>query len=177
MINSNSNHYRITKRSKIFVILLLPVLLIGQVIGQEKEKYILGEDRKLEIVVHIIGEVRRPGEYIVLDNTNLIELLSKAGGPTEFSNLSSVTITRIDHELFTNNHNGTTRLKKGNRNINYNINDYLKSKNAIPPPKLKPGDIVLIPRNSWHKWRYTFRIIRDLSVIASVYLLYLRASR
>lgn len=177
MIHSSSNNRRISKMYELFVFLILTLLLVGNVLGQERKNYMLGEGKRLEMVVHIIGEVKRPGEYRVADNTNIVELLSKAGGPTQFSNLGSVIITRIEHELSANNHNGTARLTKGNRIIKYNVSNYLKSNNAIPPPKLKPGDIVLVPRNSWHRWRNTFTILRDLSMIASLYFLYLRATK
>ncbi|NIR70384.1 hypothetical protein GWO43_11215, partial [candidate division KSB1 bacterium] len=148
-------------------------LLHDDVSGQEKEKYILGEEGQLEMVVHIIGEVKRPGEYRVTDNTNLMELISKAGGPTEFSNLTSVSITRVDHGLMANG-NGKL-LKEKNKIIKYNVKDYLKKGVDTQPPALKPGDIVLVPRNSWRAWRNAFTVIRDLSVIASVYFLYRRS--
>ncbi|MFQ5605361.1 MAG: polysaccharide biosynthesis/export family protein [bacterium] len=129
------------------------------------------------MIVHIIGEVKRPGEYRVDDNTNIMELISKAGGPTEFSNLNSVSITRVDFDVSTNGKNGYSHIKKGNKIIKYNVHDYLTKSYKALPPILKPGDIILIPRNSWHKWRNAFTIVRDLSVIASVYFLYLRSTK
>ena len=55
-----------------------------------KENYLIGEEQRLEIIVHVWGEVRQPGEKRVPDGTNILEVISKAGGPTEFSNLSKV---------------------------------------------------------------------------------------
>lgn len=149
--------------------------------SQEKENYVLGESGRLEMIVHIIGEVKKPGEYRVVDGTNLMELISKAEGPTEFSNLKGVTITRSNPTQMANGKNGSSRTngysrRRGKRIIKYNVNDYLKRGMGEPPP-LRPGDIVLIPRNSWRKWRNAFTIVRDLSVVASVYFLYLRATR
>jgi hypothetical protein len=159
------------------VFLLFFVLVfaqVGHVFAQEK--YILGDEQKLEIVVHIIGEVKRPGEYQVLDGTNALELLSKAGGPTEFSNIGSVTIARVGCDYFSNDGNPGSGVNSPKRIIKVNLNDYLKKANATPPPKLQPGDVVLVPRNSWSKWRDVARIIRDVSVMVSLYLLYLRAT-
>jgi hypothetical protein len=62
--------------------------------AQDRPNYIVGEPQGLEMLVHIVGEVQRPGEYRVRDRTNLLELFSKAGGPTEFSKMSTVTIRR-----------------------------------------------------------------------------------
>ena len=100
----------------LFLTLLISLTFIGNVSGQKKAKYILGEDRKLEIIVHIIGEVKNPGEYRVLDGTNVLELLSKSGGPTEFSKLSMATITRVKYEVPANDTSGNNsngHLKKG----------------------------------------------------------------
>jgi len=164
--------------NSLFLTLLISLAFIGNVSGQKKPKYILGEEQKLEIIVHIIGEVKNPGEYRVVDGTNVLELLSKSGGPTEFSKLSRATITRVQYEVPANNTSGNNsngHLKKGNSIIKVNLEDYLKRENASPPLLLKPGDLVLIPRNVWSRWRSGFAVIRDISVIVSVYFLYLRA--
>ncbi len=58
------------------------LFLLGQLGAQEKERYLLGDEQKLEMIVHVFGEVARPGEYRVADDTNVLELISKAGGPT-----------------------------------------------------------------------------------------------
>ena len=65
--------------------------------AQERTKpgdYFLGDEEKLEMVVHIWGEVKEPGEFRVSYETNVVELISKAGGPTEFANLSKIRLTR-----------------------------------------------------------------------------------
>lgn len=145
--------------------------------SQERDAYLSGENGQLEMVVHIIGEVKKPGEYRVVDSTNLMELISKAEGPTEFSNLRSVTITRPNtSQLYTNGNGTNGRSHRSKRIIKFNVKDYLKQ-GKVAPPKLRPGDIVMVPRNNWHKWRNGFTIIRDLSVVASVYLLYLRSTK
>lgn len=162
--------------------LIISVALIGNVSGQEKEKYILGKEQKLEMIVHVFGEVQRPGEYRVRDNTNVIELISKAGGPTEFSRLSGVRITRMAEDLYTVNEkfsNNSTNskhkeYKTGKRIIKINLAKYLKNENAISPPKLQPGDIVYVPRNNWFRWRNTVAIARDLAAIASLYFFVIR---
>ena len=48
---------------------------------------------QLKVVVHIWGEVRSPGEYTVPAGTNILELISKAGGPTEYANMGKVKLT------------------------------------------------------------------------------------
>ena len=60
------------------------------------DTYLLGEEQRLEIVVHVLGEVERPGEYRVPDDTDVLEAVSKAGGPTEFAHLGNVSLRRRD---------------------------------------------------------------------------------
>ncbi len=132
----------------------------------QRGDYILGEERRLEIVVHVLGEVTRPGELRVEDNTNVLEALSKAGGGTQFANLNAVTITRLPQDAIGNS--------SGEQIIHVNINDYLNKGAAEPLPVLQPGDVVSVPRNNFSRWKTTASIIRDLSIVASTYFLYLR---
>ena len=154
--------------------------LLGQLGAQQKERYFLGDEQKLEMIVHVFGEVRRPGEYTVTDDTNVLELMSKAGGPTQFSKFSSVRLTRINlgfflkgkNDLPTNgkNHFGAKRV------IEVNLDKYLTDRRAQQLPILQPGDVVHVPRNKWFRWRNAVAIARDLSVIVSVYFIYIRAT-
>ncbi len=164
------------KPAKHLLCLLILCASAGSVFGQSRDKYTFGEQHELEIVVHIMGEVHKPGEYKVVDQTNLAELLAKAGGPTEFSNLNSVIITRYETNLYGTNGSGPSKLRK--RNLKVNLGDYLRNENKTAEiPDLLPGDIVLVPRNGWSKWRHAATIVRDLSVVASAYFLYIRATR
>lgn len=145
-------------------------------LAQDRGDYSLGEENRLEMVVHIIGEVQKPGKYRVRDDTNLIELLSEAGGPTEFSNLSAVTIIHVESDSLANGQDGT-KHNNGTRILKYNINKYLNEESAWSAPILEPGDVVLVPKNKWGTWRNLATIVRDVSVVASAYFLYLRATR
>ncbi len=158
-----------------FIVSALTWSSVGDVAAQD---YLLGaEQNQLEMIVHIIGEVKRPGEYRVSDNTSILELLSKAGGPTEFSNLSKVSISRVQHAVSAKDTDGGSRLREGNKIIKVNIDSYLKKNNSTPPPMLQPGDVVLVARNSWSKWRNMSTIFRDVSVVFSLYFLYLRIDK
>ena len=44
-------------------------------------------------------------------------------------------------------------------------------------PTLQPGDVVVVPRNGFSKWKSVAGILRDLSVVASAYFLYLRTTK
>ncbi len=144
--------------------------------GQSPSGYVVGDNPHLEMMVHIIGEVQRPGEFRVPDNTNVMELFSKAGGPTQYSDLSHVTITRYPNPLFaTGSPAETTQLRT--QVIHVNLKDSLKSESTDGLPVLLPGDVVVVRRNSWSAWRNITAVARDISVIAGVYLIYVSATR
>ena len=172
-------------KQELFGSLFLVVLFSVTVFGQDQDKYIIGSEKKLEMIVHIMGEVRKPGEYRVEDSTNLVELISKAGGPTQYSNLGGVRITRIGlMSSASNGGNGKSdrsampNYQVGKRILKININDYLNNENYRDRvPTLRPGDVVFVPRNAWFRWRNVVSVARDLSVIASVYFIYLRATK
>jgi hypothetical protein len=83
------------------ICILLIILLMGysilpaQSIGGQSNRssaaqYYLGEDDELLVPVNIWGFVRLPGQYFVPNNTNLIALLSFAGGPSEDAKISNI---------------------------------------------------------------------------------------
>jgi protein involved in polysaccharide export with SLBB domain len=114
----------------------------------------------------------RPGEYRVPDDTNVLELLSKAGGGSQLAQLSEVTITRMNPstEVAGSTH---TAPVKAPRVFRVNIEHILEGKTA-DIPMLQPGDVVMVPRNSWSAWRTTAAVLRDLSIVATTYFLAVR---
>src|SRR5512137_1114107 len=59
-------------------------------------QYYLGTSDELLIPVNIWGFVQKPGQYMVPDNTDLVALLSFAGGPNENARLNEIRIIRND---------------------------------------------------------------------------------
>ena len=147
------------------------------------EQYLIGEEEKLEMNVHIWGEVRSPGEYRVPDNTNVLELISKAGGTTEFSNLSEVILTREGFpDLQSANAESNSTLLANNadmlmlnlpkqakklqkRVIKINLKEYLEKEHYKPFPKLQPGDVIRIKRNQWFRWQSAIRIASQIAIV------------
>ena len=144
----------------------------------QKDQYIIGEDGKLQFTVHIWGEVGRPGEYLVPDKTNILELISKAGGPTEFSNLNDVKITRgmlrfTSSDIRTSNVN-LAKYKIGKKGIksvtNVNLKRMLEKEDYIQLlPTLQPGDVVIIGKNYWYRWQTVIRVVSQLAIVAQVW--------
>ncbi|MEW6730713.1 MAG: polysaccharide biosynthesis/export family protein [Acidobacteriota bacterium] len=79
----------------------------------------------------IIGEVGRPGAYLLNGPTNLLHLISMAGGFRDFAATDKVSVMRQE--------NGKTIKYK------FNYREFLKGKNLEQNIELKPGDIVVVP--------------------------------
>lgn len=169
----------------------------GSAMAQQKnnelgDSYLMGNELKFEMVVHIWGEVRSPGEYRVREHTSLLELISKAGGPTEFSSLGNIRIRRdqpkpvsqsqienipADGVRFSANggYGAHSSLTKGRRTesapkvMSFNMNDYLKGASSRTVPVLQPGDVVVVSRNNSFRWQTVMRVASQVAIIANVW--------
>ena len=121
----------------------------------------MGEEQNCKLWFYVLGEVAKPGEYVVSDNTDVVKLIAKAGGTTEFSNIGKVTITRMKSAYDDN-----SPFAKHKEIINFSVKDPVQS-GSQAPPILQPGDVIFVKRNAWSKWRSAFTVVRDLSVVAS----------
>jgi len=157
-----------------------------QRIQTPKESYLIGEEKNLEIIVHVWGEVRQPGEKRVPDGTNILELISKAGGPTEYSNLSKVLlfsnqklVLSPEEKAAFNNKQDKFILKDLDElyqtgKVEIDIKNYLDKGKSQYLPRLFPGDVVHVNRNVWHKWQTFIRVASQVAIIAQVWYWYSR---
>jgi len=119
-----------------------------------EKKYYLGTEQELMIRVHIWGEVHTPGEYLVPDGTTVLDLISKAGGPTEYASLHKVRITHA--------------VARSPRHLILDLKAYLEKDDYGPPPVLLPGDVVQVPWNRWYRWTRLSRIASHLTTMVSI---------
>jgi len=131
--------------------------------------YDYSDPRYVNIMVNIWGYVRFPGKYYVPEQSKLIDLISYAGGPTPDAFLHDIRLYRTDE-------NGKTIFLK------FDIEDlmYGKVKEASLEniPKLKAGDIVMIPGEPKLYFRdYTSIITSLISVSISLIILILNITR
>ncbi len=186
MINLDSPGFRCV--IVLFVAMFLisfPRILLSQEQEYRKDQYILRDQGKLTIVVHVWGEVRQPGEYIVPDGTNVLELISRAGGPTDFSNLGSVSLTRaeINPDIMRKSSDDSLSIStatnqyipSGAKSLvtKLNIKDYLDGNSSYASlPFLHPGDVVRVHRNAWHKWSTVIRVVSQVAIVAQAFYWY-----
>ena len=161
---------KISRIISLFLLAYLTFFQISNLVWAQEEKkaeaqrntgmdYYLapGADNQLLIKVNVWGEVLKPGIVEVPDNTNLLSLISMAGGPTENAKLSKVKIVRNFSE---------------NRTFTVNVKDCVRDGKAEQIPLIKPGDTVIVPRNSFHSVSKYITFFYNLAVIASVIKLF-----
>lgn len=83
---------------------------------------------------YVWGQVRSPGAYSLSINPDIMELLSAAGGPTEYADVRHVVLIQaVTH-----------------RRIRVDLKRMFNTGQVIP---LSPGDIVLVPTSLWYPIR------------------------
>jgi len=111
---------------------------------------------QLKIRTYIWGQVRKPGLYIVPDDTDLLTLISSAGGPTENAKLSKVKIIRSTMD--------------GDKIIQVDLKEYLDTGQPELIPILKPGDTVIISGSTYYAFTKAVNWLSEIAVILSVYV-------
>lgn len=105
--------------------------------------------------VNLWGAVKRPGIHHIPVKTNLIELMSYAGGPSELAILDSITIKRTQGQ----------DQKKISINLSEVIHDQ-KQYDLV----LKPDDIIVVPATQPWISQNMFTLAMVVSVVASTVL-------
>jgi polysaccharide export outer membrane protein len=76
---------------------------------------------------YIDGEVNKPGTYLLVTPTTILEALSNCGGFRDFANTKKIRILRQGHILY------------------FNYKDVSKGKNLEQNIKVEPGDHIIVP--------------------------------
>lgn len=116
----------------------------------------LAGTEQLKIKTYIWGQVKKPGLYIVPDNTDLLTLISSAGGPTENAKLSKIRIIRTTEE--------------GDKVIWVNMKKYLETGDPELIPVLKPGDTVVVSGSTYYAFTKAVDWLAQIAIILSVYV-------
>jgi len=140
------------------------LIMIGQVSGQQKfdlsrqrsaTVYYMGSDNQLLIPVNVWGFVARPGQYHIPNKTDLISLLSYAGGPVQDARISAIKIVRNDS-------------KTGRMVIPVDVKKYLKTADERLIPLLLPGDTIIVKGTTFFWIKSAFEFLGKLTVFAQI---------
>jgi polysaccharide biosynthesis/export protein len=112
---------------------------------------------KLKINAYIWGQVQKPGLYTVPDDTDLLTLISLAGGPREDAKLTKIRIVRPTSE--------------GERIIWINMKKYLESGDERMIPVLQPGDTVVVSGTIFYAFSRVTDFLSKAAIALSLYSL------
>ncbi len=130
----------------------------------EGNQYYLGQANELLIRVNVWGRVERPGQYFVPATTDLIALISVAGGPVVKSRLTDVVVVRPS-------------VEGENEVIVVNVKKFLKTGDKKLIPDLKPEDTVVVNGSLWQLFADVIDITSKLAIVANVYYFFFIAGR
>ncbi len=135
---------------------------LTNMMSNRASQYQLGEKDQILMNVNVWGVVKYPGQYLVPRNTDLVTLISFAGGPIEGADLSTVKIVRGGELLSsTNGHTGKVSV------LAANVKDKLKTGELGKIPVLNAGDTVIIPESAGHKLQRFFGFNSLFTVITA----------
>jgi polysaccharide export outer membrane protein len=81
--------------------------------------------------VYVIGQVNKPGEFIMNPSVDVMQALSMAGGTTPFASLGDIVVLR--------------RTPGGKQSLPFRYNDVVKGRKMDQNIDLQAGDVVVVP--------------------------------
>ncbi len=127
-------------------------------------QYFIGDENQLMMKVNIWGRVETPGQYFVPSDTDLITLISVAGGPADKSRIDNVRVVRIAAS-------GAEEV------IEVNLKKYLKTGDRALIPDLNPDDTIIVSGSMWYIFTTVVQVVSQLAIVANVYYLASLASK
>lgn len=112
---------------------------------------------QLKIKAYIWGQVRNPGLYIIPDNTDLLTLISSAGGPTENAKLAKIKIVR--------------QTEIGEQIIMVDLKEYTKTADKKLIPMIQPGDTIVVPGTTFYAMTKIADWLSKLAIFLSIYVI------
>ena len=137
----------------------------GNTFMNRASQYYLGDKDEILIKVNVWGYVKGPGQYLVPRHTDLISLISFAGGPAEGANLSQVRIIR--ERSAANGSNGKNSDLQNAEILHVNVKKYLDEGDTGVIPNLEAGDTVLISQTFGNKFRQFLGVTSVVGLIAA----------
>lgn len=110
---------------------------------------------KLKMNTYILGQVAKPGLYVVPDDTDFLTLLALAGGPREDAKLTKIRIVRP--------------LTEGDKVLWVNFKQYLETGDTELIPALQPGDTIVVSGTIFYAFSRVADFLSKAAIALSVY--------
>jgi len=122
-------------------------------------QYFLGNQDQVLMAVNVWGFVNMPGQYMVPLETDLVSLLSYAGGPREDARIKRIRVVRASAE----SDSGTV--------IDVDVKNFVDIGDIKENPILLPGDTVVVSGTTFHLINKIFELgFRIAMIVQAVYL-------
>lgn len=164
------------KRFKTFIFIIILFLSAGSLHAQESDRsqilnrasqYILGDKDQILIKVNVWGYVQSPGQYLIPRHTDLISLISFAGGPRDGANLTQVKIIR-ESEATKGADGGNGHAASKAPIYTINVKEYLETGRTDLIPTLEAGDTILIPQSFGNKFKNFLGVTSVVGLLAAM---------
>lgn len=142
---------------------------------------------KLKMNVYILGQVHKPGLYLVPDDTDFITLLALAGGPTEDAKLSKIRVIRPEKEYLDTTSEPEVIWINFTKYMETADNKYLATstqktseideetgamkETVVYDLRLQPGDTIVVSGTIFYALTKVADILSDATIFLSVYSL------
>ena len=110
---------------------------------------------KLKMNTYILGQVAKPGLYVVPDDTDFLTLLALAGGPREDAKLTKIRIVRP--------------IAEDDKVIWVNFKQYLETGDTELIPALQPGDTIVVSGTIFYAFSRVADFLSKAAIALSVY--------
>lgn len=129
-------------------------------------QYFIGNRDEVHMEVNVWGFVNKPGQYNVPLDTDLVSLMSYAGGPREDARITRIKIVR------------TTTQQDSSSVIDVDVKAYVNSGKLDQNPELKPGDTIVVSGTTFYLVSKVFDLgFRIALIVQAIYMAQWYATR
>ncbi len=121
----------------------------------------MSDNEQLKIYVYIWGQVKNAGLYVVPDDTDLLAIISLAGGPTENAKLSKIKVIRT--EVVEGKDTPEEKV------MIIDVKKFTQTGDLNIIPVLKPGDTIIIPGTSFYAFSKVTEFLSKVAIALGVY--------
>ncbi|MDZ7724286.1 MAG: SLBB domain-containing protein [candidate division KSB1 bacterium] len=124
--------------------------------GQAAAQYFLGDQDQVLMAVNVWGFVNKPGQYMVPLETDLVSLLSYAGGPQEDARIKGIKLVRS--------------IQDSSVVFEIDVNHFVNHGDLDNNPVLRPGDTIVVSGTTFHLISKIFDLTwRVATIVQAVY--------
>jgi len=125
--------------------------------GMPQDTYFTDSMGNILMYVNVLGEVYKPGQHIVRQDSDISSVLSLVGGPSEDANLKKAKLLRHKPD------------EDGKQTYPINLESYFEEGDRSGFVELKPNDTLVIPEDKGLDTNMALRIAALIVSAASVY--------